>query len=114
MLCLGASAIAEDNFLAAENKYEKLHAVIFGTVWGPDDHPYGVKVKTRRENEKKARWDLYSDHSGEFAQRVPTRHAGLRDMGRPTGHKSENGKQLQEERLKYTETPMSASTPDCI
>jgi hypothetical protein len=50
----------------------KPYAVIFGTVWGPDDKPvYGVKVKIRRENEKKARWEVYSDHHGEFAQRVP-------------------------------------------
>jgi hypothetical protein len=72
VLCLGAPAIAEGSFLAAENKHEKTYAVIFGTVWGLDDHPvYGVKIKIRRENEKKARWELYSDHNGEFAQRVP-------------------------------------------
>jgi hypothetical protein len=43
------------------------YAVIFGTVWGTDDKPvYGVKVKIRRENEKKARWEVHSDHKGEF------------------------------------------------
>jgi hypothetical protein len=48
------------------------YALIFGTVWGPDDHPvYGIKVKIRRARDKKAKWELYSDHSGEFAQRVP-------------------------------------------
>jgi hypothetical protein len=48
------------------------YALIFGTVWGPDDHPvYGVKVKIRRVPDKKPRWELYSDHAGEFAQRVP-------------------------------------------
>ncbi len=47
------------------------YALIFGTVWGPDDRPvYGVKVKIRQEPKKKAAWELYSDHSGEFAQRV--------------------------------------------
>jgi len=56
---------------------EKPYALIFGTVWGPDDHPvYGVKVKIRREADNKARWDLHSDHRGEFAQRVP---AGKQD-----------------------------------
>jgi hypothetical protein len=51
---------------------EKPYALIFGTVWGPDDHPiYGVKVKIRRAKDKKAKWELYSDHNGEFAQRVP-------------------------------------------
>jgi hypothetical protein len=47
---------------------------VAGTVWGPDDRPvYGVKVKIRRANDKdkKARWEQYSDHLGEFAQRVP-------------------------------------------
>ncbi|MGA7398377.1 MAG: carboxypeptidase-like regulatory domain-containing protein [Candidatus Sulfotelmatobacter sp.] len=47
------------------------YALIFGTVWGPDDHPvYGVKVKIRRAAEKKPSWELYSDHHGEFALRV--------------------------------------------
>ena len=51
---------------------EKPYALIFGTVWGPDDRPvYGVKVKIRRADQKKARWELFSDHHGEFAQRVP-------------------------------------------
>ncbi len=36
---------------------------------------YGVKVKIRRANEKKAKWELYSDHHGEFAQRVPAGEA---------------------------------------
>jgi hypothetical protein len=47
------------------------YALIFGTVWGPDDHPvYGVKVKIRRASDKKPSWELYSDHHGEFALRV--------------------------------------------
>jgi len=50
------------------------YALIFGTVWGPNDRPvYGVKVKIRRAQDKakKARWELSSDHHGEFAQRLP-------------------------------------------
>jgi hypothetical protein len=48
------------------------YALIFGTVWGPDSHPvYGIKVKIRLASNKKAKWELYSDHAGEFAQRVP-------------------------------------------
>ena len=48
------------------------YALIFGTVWAPDNKPaYGVPVKIRRADEKKARWELMSDHHGEFAQRVP-------------------------------------------
>jgi hypothetical protein len=47
------------------------YALIFGTVWGPDNHPaYGVKVLIRRVSDKKPGWALYSDHRGEFAQRV--------------------------------------------
>lgn len=47
------------------------YALIFGTVWGPDDHAaYGVKVKIRRASDKKPKWELYSDHRGEFALRV--------------------------------------------
>lgn len=55
-------------------KPDKAYALIFGTVWGPDDHPvYGVTVKIRRATDKpkKVRWEVYSDHHGEFAQRVP-------------------------------------------
>ncbi len=48
------------------------YALIFGTVWSPDDRPvYGVKVKIRRVQDKKAKWELLSDHQGEFAQRLP-------------------------------------------
>lgn len=55
-------------------KPAKPYALIFGTVWGPDDHPvYGVTVRIRRATDKpkKVRWELFSDHNGEFAQRVP-------------------------------------------
>jgi hypothetical protein len=50
------------------------YALIFGTVWGPNNRPvYGVKVKIRRAADKprKVRWELVSDHQGEFAQRIP-------------------------------------------
>jgi hypothetical protein len=51
---------------------KKPYALIFGTVYGPDDRAvYGVKVKIRRADQKKAKWELMSDHSGEFAQRLP-------------------------------------------
>ncbi|MGC2170364.1 MAG: hypothetical protein WA555_06150 [Candidatus Sulfotelmatobacter sp.] len=52
------------------------YALIFGTVWGPDDRPvYGITVKIRRVPDKKPDWQLYSDHAGEFAQRVPAGQA---------------------------------------
>jgi hypothetical protein len=47
------------------------YALIFGTVWGPDNRPvYGIKVIIRQLPKKKPEWELYSDHAGEFAQRV--------------------------------------------
>ncbi len=51
---------------------EKPYGLIFGTAYGPDDHPmYGVHVIIRPEGQKKPTWELMSDHRGEFAQRVP-------------------------------------------
>jgi hypothetical protein len=48
------------------------YALIYGTVWGPDDRPVaGVPIKIRRASDKKAKWELISDSRGEFAQRVP-------------------------------------------
>ena len=60
--------------LNAQKSKGKPYAVIVGTVWGPDDRPvYGVTVKIRRGKDKpnKARWEVYSDHHGEFEQRLP-------------------------------------------
>lgn len=89
-------AAAAGNFSSAKNTQEKPYAVIFGTVWGPDDHPlYGVKIKIRRENEKKARWELYSDHNGEFAQHVPTGKQDYVIWADLKGYKSQKGNQLQ-------------------
>ncbi len=51
-------------------KYD--YALIYGTVWDRNDRPvYGVPIKIRRADQKKAKWELVSDHQGEFAQRVP-------------------------------------------
>ena len=50
----------------------KPYALIFGTVYAPDDRPaYAVRVRIRRAEEKEARWELFYDHHGEFAQRLP-------------------------------------------
>ena len=71
---------------------EKSYALIFGTVWDPDGRPvYGVRVKIRRADQKKAHWELTSDHHGEFAQRVPAGKADyivwadLKDYKLPSG-----------------------------
>ena len=64
---------SRDGLLVAQ-KPDKPYALIFGTVWGPDDRPvYGVTVRIRRASDKpkKVRWEVYSDHRGEFAQRIP-------------------------------------------
>jgi hypothetical protein len=63
---------SQKGLLAASKPKGKPYALIAGTVWGPDDRPvYGVTVKIRRAKDKKAKWEVYSDHMGEFAQRVP-------------------------------------------
>ena len=51
---------------------QKDYALIYGTVWGPDNFPAaGIPVKIRVASEKKWKWNLTSDRRGEFAQRVP-------------------------------------------
>jgi hypothetical protein len=48
------------------------YALIYGTVWGPDDQPVmGVPITIRRSSDTKPKWKLVSDRRGEFAQRVP-------------------------------------------
>ncbi|MFZ0275667.1 MAG: carboxypeptidase-like regulatory domain-containing protein [Candidatus Sulfotelmatobacter sp.] len=71
------------------------YALIFGTVWGPDDRPvYGITVKIRRVPDKKPKWQVYSDHSGEFAQRVPAGQADYVVSADLKGVKMTDGSQL--------------------
>jgi hypothetical protein len=57
---------------AQNDTTHKDYALIMGTVWGPDDRPVaGVAITIRSATGKKAKWELVSDHQGEFAQRVP-------------------------------------------
>ena len=59
---------------------------------------YGVKVKIRRADQKKAKWELISNHTGEFAQRVPAGKADYLvwiDAKELKGLKSSDGNQLQ-------------------
>ncbi len=50
----------------------KHFGLIFGTAYGPDDRPvYGVKIEIHPVGQKHPNWELFSDHRGEFAQRVP-------------------------------------------
>jgi hypothetical protein len=81
---------------AGEHGKPEPYALIFGTVWDPDGHPlYAVKVKIRRADEKKARWELYSNHTGEFAQRVPTGKADYIVWADVKGYKVPSHRQLQ-------------------
>lgn len=71
-LLLSPSFRSQDGLLTAQKSKQKPYALIAGTVWGPDDRPvYGVTVTIRRAKDKKPKWEVYSDHHGEFAQRLP-------------------------------------------
>ncbi len=98
LFCFTALAVSASNATPADQKHDKPYALIFGTVWGPDNRPlYGVKVKIRRADQKKAHWELYSDHNGEFAQRVPEGPADYLVWADLKGYKSLGGKQLRQD-----------------
>jgi hypothetical protein len=64
--CLLSSAVAQKQDL------RRHYALIFGTAYGPDDRPlYAAKVKVYQAGKRHPKWELTSDHRGEFAQRVP-------------------------------------------
>jgi hypothetical protein len=72
LTCLTLFLILNNPLHAREQSKPPDYALIFGTVWGPDDRPvYGVQVKIRVAGEKKTRWEVHSNHLGEFEQRVP-------------------------------------------
>jgi len=54
-----------------------------------------VKVKIRRADQKKAKWELYSDHNGEFAQRLPPGQADYLVWADVKGYKSPVNRPLQ-------------------
>ena len=89
---LFAALTSSSAVMSDDHPKEKPYALIFGTVWDPDGRPvYGVKVKIRRADQKKAKWEIYSNHSGEFAQRLPPEKtdyvvwADLKDYKLPSG-----------------------------
>ncbi|HLW54823.1 MAG TPA: hypothetical protein VKW06_18450 [Candidatus Angelobacter sp.] len=68
----GSTASLDDKPKSDDKSKTKPYAVIFGTAYGPDDRPiYGAKVTIHPDGKKHPSWELYSDHRGEFAQRVP-------------------------------------------
>lgn len=72
------------------------YALIFGTVWGPDDRPMpGIQVNIRRANQKRAKWHLYSTRLGEFSVRLPVGKADYVIWAETKGIKLQNGKHLQ-------------------
>ena len=101
MLCLVLGVAPVMGVPSGQNR-DQPYALIFGTVWGPDDRPvYGMKIKIRRADEKKARWELSSNHSGEFAQRVPAGKADyvitadLKGFELPNGQRFQSGGEVQ-------------------
>jgi len=100
VLCLALSLAgplrAESPAHSDKKASQEHYGLVFGTVWSPKDEPVaGVRVKIRRENEKKARWELYSNRLGEFEQLLPAgsyvvwadvkrpKRAKKRDQGNP-------------------------------
>jgi hypothetical protein len=82
----------------SEPASSKPYALIFGTVFDADGHAlYAVKVKIRRasDKDKKTRWELYSNHSGEFAQRVPPGPADYVVWADVKGYKLDDGRRLR-------------------
>ena len=74
VVLLAAGAALADKPAPKEPPY----ALIFGTVYGPDDRPaYAASVQVRRSDGKKVKrgGELMSDHQGEFALRVPAEKA---------------------------------------
>jgi hypothetical protein len=96
ILCFSILAIFSTPLFGREAPKPQRHAVIFGTVWGPDDHALaGVEVKARRASEKKARWDVYSNRRGEFEVVVPAGKADYVVWAVTRHYKLPNGKHLQ-------------------
>jgi hypothetical protein len=78
------------------DSHDRPYALIFGTVWGPDNRPvYGVRVRVRRSTDNKPKWELFSDHNGEFAVRVPAGKCDYVVWADLKGFKSSNGGHLQ-------------------
>ena len=91
-----ASLLAPASARGSGREKPQPYALIFGTVWDPDGHPlYGVKVKIRRADEEKVRWELYSNHTGEFAQRLPVGKADYIVWAEVKDYKLPSGKKLK-------------------
>lgn len=88
---------------ASASDKPKPYAVIFGTAYGPDDRPiYGVKVTIHPDGKKHPSWELYSDHRGEFAQRVPPGPGDYVATGVVVIEPVENGKPQKSRKKRLT------------
>jgi hypothetical protein len=97
-ICFAVLLIISVAAQAGQRLTAKNSAVIFGTVWGPDDRPvYGVTVKIRRAKDKTrhARWEVYSNHLGEFEQLVPAGKETYILWVDTKGLKTADGKKVQ-------------------
>ena len=98
VLNVSADRVSASPVAPVYQKPDQPYALIFGTVWGPDNHPlYGVKVKIRRADQKKAHWELFSDHNGEFALRVHPGPADYLVSADLKNYKSLTGKELRQD-----------------
>ena len=96
LTCFAILAILSGPLSARDAHTRQRYAVIFGTVWGPDDRALpGVEVKIRRASEKKFRWDVFSNRRGEFEVAVPAGKADYVLSAVTSHHKLPDGKHLQ-------------------
>jgi hypothetical protein len=96
LACVALGHMLATPAVFAQSVEEKPYALLFVTVWGPDDRPvYGVKVRIRRADQKKPHWEVYSDHRGEAAQRLPPGPGDYVVSADPKGVKDLNGNGLQ-------------------
>jgi hypothetical protein len=101
---LAAGLLSPTGALGSDSAKGKDYALIFGTVFDTAGNTlYGVKVKIRRasdkdkdkDKDKKAKWELYSNHTGEFAQRVPPGPADYVVWADVKGYKLDDGRRLR-------------------
>lgn len=70
--------------------------VISGTVWGPDDRAVPeILVKIRGVQNKKAHWEIYTNHRGEFWQPVWACSVDYVISADTKSYKLPDGKRLQ-------------------
>ncbi|MGA9355200.1 MAG: hypothetical protein WBV46_16020 [Terriglobales bacterium] len=95
---LTGAFLAPTTARGADSAAAKPYALIFGTVFDAEGHQlFAVMVKIRRASDKenKARWELYSNHTGEFAQRVPVGPADYVVWADVKGYKAADGRHLR-------------------